>query len=145
VNCSPKQRHTDIAEPQFDVSETTTPSNATPAGRPSTPASTAPPSRDDSVEIVEPDESQNPYQKEVEELGKFEHRLSLPHRASLNNAADSHFKTSTSLVHVYHYLDVNKESVVYGDFNVIEALTLRCGICNRAGKAMKGWNVNGRA
>ena len=75
-------------------------------------------------------------------MGIFEHRSTLPHRASLNNAADTHFRTSTSLV--YHYLDVDDDSIVYGDFNAIEELTLRCGIYNRMGKVTKGWNVNGR-
>jgi hypothetical protein len=80
---------------------------------------------------------------ELATLCKFEHRKNLPYRASKHNAADAYFQSSTSLV--YHYLDYIPNSVVLGDFNSLEKITLLCGFCNRAGRTgMKGWNVNGR-
>lgn len=83
-------------------------------------------------------------ESEVLTLGKYQHRCTLPYRASINNAAETHFKKSTSLV--YHYLDFDPTSVVLGDFNALERITLFCGFCNRAGKAgLKRWNVNLRA
>jgi hypothetical protein len=81
---------------------------------------------------------------EVLTLGEDQHRCALPYRASINNAAESYFKKSTSLV--YHYLDFDPPSVVLGDFNALEQITLFYGFCNRAGKAgQKRWNVNVRA
>ena len=76
--------------------------------------------------------------------GRFEHRLSLPYRASRNNAAQSNFKKSSALV--YHYLDKDPDSVILGEFGGLEQITLLCGFCNRSGNArMKGWNYNARA
>ena len=46
---------------------------------------------------------------EITALCKFEHRKTLPYRASKHNATDSHFKSSTSLV--YHYLDYVPSSI----------------------------------
>jgi hypothetical protein len=81
---------------------------------------------------------------DVLSLGKYQHRCSLPYRASVNNAAETHFKKSSSLV--YHFLDFDPASVVLGDFNALERITLFCGFCNREGKpGLKRWNVNLRA
>jgi hypothetical protein len=139
------------AEPQND--ETTPPSpgpnQAPPAPPPSTLASSAPngstqPGRVDEADNGNVDEDE----VEAQTFGRLEHRFALPHRASKNNAAESYFKKSTSLV--YHFLDIDKDSVVLGDFDSLERVTLLCGFCNRSGKGvgkaeLKGWNVNVRA
>lgn len=134
------------SEPQIDDNEAAPPTSTTTSlPQRTTPTSRAPSGRP-SVErnvpegTTEDTEAGNQYDEEVT-FGKYEHRLTLPHRASKLNAADSYFKRSSSLV--YHYLDVDESSVVLGNFNALERITLFCGLCNRAGKlGMKGWNVN---